>query len=109
MKIFLATITLLISFYILKVDLFEGTIPLAFSTKFEECTETNDFISVEIIADDTIYSLFSIYPTGEPVTFTERLVDFYALNPHLQNQPLVVGDEVLLPVYTAQTTCKKEE
>ena len=36
MKIFVATIIILLSFYIIKVDLFEGTIPLAFFSE-DEC------------------------------------------------------------------------
>ena len=42
MKIFVATIIILISLYIIKVDLFEGTIPLAFFSE-EECIENNRF------------------------------------------------------------------
>ncbi|WP_342598404.1 hypothetical protein MHB48_12625 [Psychrobacillus sp. FSL H8-0483] len=109
MKIFVATILLLISFYIVKVDLFEGTIPLAYSNEpeVEKCLETPDFISVEIVAGDTIYSLFAIYPSNESISFTERLSDFYTLNPHLVNQTFRAGEKVLLPVYTASAQCKK--
>ena len=39
MKIFVATILLLVSFYIIKVDLIEGTIPLAYSFQPVECDE----------------------------------------------------------------------
>lgn len=106
MKIFLATILLLISFYIVKVDLFEGTIPLAYYPEVEECVETLDFITVEIIHGDTLYSLFSMYPTTESISYTERLNDFYTLNPHLINQTFKVGEHVLLPVYTSSAQCK---
>ncbi|TQR18581.1 hypothetical protein [Psychrobacillus soli] len=109
MKIFVATILLLISFYIVKVDLFEGTIPLAYypvESSKEECVETLDYISIEIVGGDTIYSLFSLYPTQEPISFTERLNDFYTLNPHLINQSFIAGEHVLLPVYTTPAQCK---
>ncbi|MFJ8063011.1 hypothetical protein ACIQYS_00055 [Psychrobacillus sp. NPDC096426] len=108
MKIFLATILLLISFYIVKVDLFEGTIPLAYypADQAKECIETLDYISVEIVGGDTIYSLFSLYPTEESITFTKRLNDFYTLNPHLINQSFIPGEHVLLPIYTASGQCK---
>lgn len=106
MKIFLATILLLISFYIVKVDLFEGTIPLAYYPAEEECIETLDYITVEIVGGDTIYSLFSMYPAAKSITFTERLNDFYTLNPHLSNQSFIAGEHVLLPVYTTPAQCK---
>lgn len=106
MKVFLATILLLISFYIVKVDLFEGTIPLAYYPAEEECIESLDYITVEIVGGDTIYSLFSMYPAAESITFTERLNDFYTLNPHLSTQSLLAGEHVLLPVYIASGQCK---
>ena len=109
MKIFVATILLLISFYIVKVDLFEGTIPLAYyptEPTIEECVEKLDYISVEIVAGDTIYSLFSLYPSEESITFTERLNDFYTLNPHLINQSFISGEQVLLQIYTTPAQCK---
>lgn len=106
MKIFVATILLLISFYIVKVDLIEGTIPLAYSTQPVECEKKLDYITVEIVAGDTLHSLFSLYPSTEPITDTERLTDFYNLNPHFINQSFKVGENVLLPVYTLSTECK---
>jgi len=107
MKIFLATILLLISFYIVKVDLFEGTIPLAYYPAEEECIETLDYITVEIVGGDTIYSLFSMYPATTRISFTERLNDFYSLNPHLINQSFISGEQVRLPIYTASGQCEK--
>ena len=111
MKLFIATITLLISFYIIKVDLFEGTIPLAYSSEVptEECVEAPDYIVAEIMPGETLYSLFAIYPTSEDIPFTTRLNDFYVLNPHLKKQSFHVGEKILLPVYTSQTNCKKEK
>ncbi|QGM29867.1 hypothetical protein GI482_05505 [Bacillus sp. N3536] len=110
MKLFLATIALLVSFYIIKVDLFEGTIPLAYSSEIqmEKCIESPNYIVAEIMPGETIYSLFAIYPTSEDISFTKRLNDFYELNPHLKNQSFHVGEKVFLPVYTSQTNCKKE-
>lgn len=51
MKLFLATIALLVSFYIIKVDLFEGTIPLAYSSEIqmEKCIESPNYIVAEIM------------------------------------------------------------
>ena len=108
MKIFVATILLLISFYIIKVDLIEGTIPLAYSshTAEVECKRELDYITVEIMDGDTLHSLFSLYPSDESITYTERFTDFYSLNPHFINQSFKVGEKVLLPTYTPSTECK---
>ncbi|SDM85389.1 hypothetical protein SAMN05518871_102399 [Psychrobacillus sp. OK028] len=106
MKIFVATILLLISFYIVKVDLIEGTIPLAYSIQPVECDRKLDYITVEIVAGDSLQSLFSLYPSVESISFTERLADFYNLNPHFINQSFKIGEKVLLPTYTTSKECK---
>ncbi|WP_277587210.1 hypothetical protein [Psychrobacillus antarcticus] len=106
MKIFVATILLLISFYIIKVDLIEGTIPLAYSSQPVECEKNLDYITVEVMAGDTLQSLFSLYPTDKVITYTERLTDFYNLNPHFINQTFKVGEKVFLPTYSASIECK---
>ena len=106
MKIFVATILLLISFYIVKVDLIEGTIPLAYSSQPVICEKQLDYITVEIMNGDTLNSLFSLYPSSESITYTERLTDFYNLNPHFINQTFKIGETVLLPVYTQADECK---
>lgn len=90
----------------MKVDLFEGTIPLAYYPVAEECSETLDYISVEIVGGDTIHSLFSMYPVSAKISFTERLNDFYTLNPHLIKQSFIAGEHVRLPIYTATNQCK---
>ncbi len=107
MKIFVATIIILLSFYIIKVDLFEGTIPLAFFSE-EECIENIDFIPVEIVTGDTFYSLFAMYPASQSITYQERLADFYELNPHLVNQTIKTGEQVLLPIYSFTKACENE-
>ena len=106
MKIFVATILLLISFYIVKVDLIEGTIPLAYSSQPVECEKNLDYITVEIVDGDTLQSLFSLYPTDKVITYTERLTDFYNFNPHFINQSFKVGEKVFLPTYSTSAECK---
>jgi len=108
MKIFVATILLLITFYIIKVDMIEGTIPLAYSSQpvEAECVRKIDYITVEIMAGDTLHSLFSLYPSHESITYTERFTDFYTLNPHFINQTFKAGEKVLLPTYTPSVECK---
>lgn len=108
MKIFVATIMILASLYIIKVDMFEGTIPLAFYPTEEECIETLDYISVEKYPGDTMYSLFSMYPANKSISPQERLIDFYQLNPHLVNQTIKNGEIILLPIYSTSEACKNE-
>lgn len=107
MKIFVATITILITLYIIKVDMFEGTIPLAFYPT-EECVETMDYVAVKKHPGDTLYTLFSMYPAEKDITFSEREMDFYALNPHLINQTITDGELIFLPIYTSSESCKNE-
>ncbi|WP_391201893.1 hypothetical protein [Psychrobacillus sp. L4] len=107
MKIFVATIMILVTLYIIKVDMFEGTIPLAFYPS-EECVETMDYISVKVHSGDTLYALFSMYPTDKSITNQERLIDFHQLNPHLINQTAKDGELIFLPVYSSNEACKNE-
>ncbi|TQR19533.1 hypothetical protein [Psychrobacillus vulpis] len=107
MKIFVATIIILVTFYIIKVDMFEGTIPLAFYPT-EVCEETMDYIAVKPVPGDTLFSLFNMYPTNTTVSMEERKNDFYELNPHLVNQKVQDGELVFLPVYSSSEACKNE-
>ena len=99
MKILLLAVVLFITIHFIRLDLLEGTIPLAaFATEPEECKEKETFsIAVTSIEGDTIESLFALYP--DPTTgFIERLSDFYLLNPHLQLQKSIGGERILLPL-----------
>lgn len=107
MKIFVATIGILITLYIIKVDMFEGTIPLAFYPT-EECVETMDYITVKKYPGDTLYSLFAMYPANKSITHEERLSDFYQLNPHLIKQTIHDGEIIFLPIYTSTEACKNK-
>jgi hypothetical protein len=97
----LAVIILILS-YIIKEDLLEGTISLAAFTQSEpECIEESEYelFPVQTIEDDTILSLFSVYPSEVWVSFTDRLEAFYQENPHLRNQSLIAGEIVKVPIY----------
>ena len=108
MRFLVATIVICLTFYIIKVDLFEGTIPMAYSQTTEEiCIETPTYISVEILPGDTIYSLFALYPSSEHFnSFSERQEEFYTLNAHLINQSFKAGEVVLLPLSKKESSCK---
>ncbi|WP_313893921.1 hypothetical protein [Psychrobacillus sp.] len=105
MKILVATLLLLCTFYVIKVDMVEGTIPLAFSSG-EKCGESMEFIAIKPIPGDTIQSVFAMYPANKPVSFQERLADFYKINPHLIKQKIKEGEQVFLPIYATTEACK---
>ncbi|QTD41683.1 hypothetical protein [Sporosarcina sp. Te-1] len=101
MRTLFAAIILFFIFHILKEDLTDGTIPLAaFFTEEEPCVEDKpEMIQVTTIDGDTIESLFALYPDASQ-SFIERLSIFYSLNPHLQNQQIIGGLTVKLPLST---------
>jgi len=99
MRILFVAVILFLTFHIIRLDLGDGTIPLAsFFGNKQPCEETKlDSIHVTTIQGDTIESLFAMYPDPNS-TFVERLSTFYSLNPHLRNQELVGGLSVQLPL-----------
>lgn len=101
MRTLFAAIILFLIFHILKEDLTDGTIPLAsFFSEEIPCEEDKQaVIQVKTIDGDTIESLFALYPDPD-LSFVERLSMFYSLNPYLQNQELIGGLSVKLPVST---------
>ncbi|MFC5604077.1 hypothetical protein [Sporosarcina koreensis] len=109
MRTLFVAVILFLTFHIIRIDLGDGTIPLAsFFGNEQPCTETTTVKSIYVttIQGDTIESLFSMYPDAE-TTFVERLSIFYSLNPHLRNQELVGGLSVQLPLSKAgQENCK---
>ena len=92
---------------VIKIDLQEGTLPLA---KFYEvpCADRVDYetVRVKVAPNDTFYSLFASTPYEATISHSERLTLFFQYNPHLQKQPLVAGEEVLVPVKRIQH-CEK--
>jgi hypothetical protein len=99
MRTLIVAIILFLTFHIIRIDLGDGTIPLAsFFGNEQPCEEAKlDSIHVTTIQGDTIESLFAMYPDPES-TFVDRLSNFYSLNPHLRNQELVGGLSVQLPL-----------
>lgn len=99
MRTLFVAVILFLTFHVIRIDLGDGTIPLAsyFGNELP-CEETKmNTIHVTTIQGDTIESLFSMYPDPE-TTFVERLSMFFSLNPHLRNQELVGGLTVQLPL-----------
>ncbi len=107
----LATLILLVS-YIIKVDLLDGTISLAAFTQEEPiCTENvyYDIFPVQTVENDTIFSLFAVYPSETWVSFPERLEAFYQENPHYRNQSLQSFDTVQIPIFKKESSACSEK
>lgn len=100
MRILLLALLLFVTFHFIRIDLVEGTIPLAsFKSEKQSCVEQSAFTTIPVttVEGDTIESLFALYP-DPAISFIERLSSFYSLNPHLQNQTLVGGEKIKLPL-----------
>lgn len=102
MRILLLAVLLFVTFHFIRMDLVEGTIPLASFTDQQQKQQCDEQTAVKVIPvttvdGDTIESLFALYP--DPATsFVDRLSSFYSLNPHLQNQSLIGGEKIKLPL-----------
>ncbi|MFS0575226.1 hypothetical protein AB1K83_06320 [Sporosarcina sp. 179-K 3D1 HS] len=111
MRIFVLALVLFVTFHFIRIDLAEGTIPLAsFMGKVEPCVEEAEFgfIPITTVDGDTIESLFALYPDTE-MGFLDRLSSFYSLNPHLQNQKIVGGEKIRLPLTQEEpNACSKK-
>ncbi|MCW1927110.1 hypothetical protein [Bhargavaea beijingensis] len=111
MRIFLTAIVILIISYFIRTDLQEGTIPKAAfyseGTGISDCADTlePDVIPVTVVKDDTVRSLFALYP--DDMDLLTRLSEFYKLNPHLKNQQPAAGETVFLPLSSGSgDTCR---
>ncbi len=114
LRAFILTVAIVLIAFIVKVDLTEGTLSLAaFYPKESQnalCEDQREptYISVQTIQGDTIHSLFALHPAKVPMTFPERLELFYQLNPHLQLQALVPGENIKLPLsFAFENNCGK--
>ncbi|MEC1180016.1 hypothetical protein P9B03_16060 [Metasolibacillus meyeri] len=100
MRYIIFTILFFIIAAVIKIDLQEGTLPLASFYEEEICEEQIEYewqhIIVRVQQSDTMYSLFAASPTNAPLP--ERLAEFYKANPHLQQQSLVPGELIKLPI-----------
>lgn len=111
MRIFIWALIIFVTFHFIRIDLAEGTIPLAsFMGTAEPCVEESElgFIPITTVDGDTIESLFALYPDTE-MGFLDRLSSFYSLNPHLQNQQIVGGEKIKLPLTREEpNACSKK-
>ncbi|MDN4493272.1 hypothetical protein [Ureibacillus aquaedulcis] len=89
---------------VIKIDLTEGTVPLAafdHEKEIEACEQqiTIKTLSVVTVAGDTVQSLLAAYPSEVDLSYPERMAQFYQLNPHLQKQAMVTGELIKIPIY----------
>lgn len=104
MRYLLYTVIIFIVAAIIKIDLTEGTVPLAaFSTEQQQC---NDQISVKYttvvtVPGDSVQSLLATFPSDVDLSIPEKMAHFYELNPHLQKQAIVPGETIKLPIYVS--------
>lgn len=100
MRIFLLALAVFCIVHFVRVDLTDGTIPLAaFFDEESSCIKetANHSIVIRAVEGDTIESLFALYP-DPTLNFLERLEKFYSLNPHLERQQFLAGEEIKLPL-----------
>lgn len=100
MRIIILALAVFCIVHFVRVDLTDGTIPLAaFFDDDSSCLEEtpNHAIFIRVVEGDTIESLFALYPDPSQ-TFLERLEQFYTMNPHLEKQRFQAGEQIKLPI-----------
>lgn len=109
MRIIVLAAALFCIIYFVRIDLADGTIPLAaFYADESSCTEEsiNRSIVIRTVEGDTIEALFALYPDPSH-NFLERLELFYSMNPHLERQLLLSGEQIKLPLGKSETACQE--
>jgi hypothetical protein len=104
MRILLLAALLFVTLHFIRLDLVEGTIPLASFAHEQQLCEAEKVATIPVttVDGDTIETLFALYPDPES-GFIDRLSSFYSLNPHLQNQKIIGGEKIMLPLSRLQT------
>jgi hypothetical protein len=104
MRILLIAAIIFALIHFIRIDLVEGTIPSRpVIDEPKACEDETYSITVTSIDNDTIQSLFALYP-DHGTTLIDRLTEFYSLNPHLQKQEIVGGEKIKLPMSSIQAT-----
>ncbi|MGG0642871.1 hypothetical protein ABE021_02840 [Sporosarcina gallistercoris] len=111
MRLLVTALAVFALIHMLKSDLTEGTIQLAaFASDEPACQDVDKPISIVVttVQGDTIESLFALYPDPS-IPFIDRLTAFYGLNPHLQLQGIVGGEQIEIPLSSETVTfCSKQ-
>ncbi len=113
MRFLIFTVVFFLVAAVIKIDLTDGTVPLA-AFNGEEELECNQQIAVRTISvittvGDSVQSLFAAYPSKINISLPERMAHFYELNPHLKKQAMIPGELVKIPIYDkAENNCTKQ-
>ncbi|RUL57000.1 MULTISPECIES: hypothetical protein [Lysinibacillus] len=111
MRFLLFTVVFFLLAAVIKIDLTEGTVPLAaFNEEELQCNQQITITSVSVVttAGDSVQSLFAAYPSEVDISLPERMAQFYELNPHLKKQAMVPGELIKIPIYDKRVqNCKK--
>ncbi|RHW38532.1 hypothetical protein D1B33_06550 [Lysinibacillus yapensis] len=104
MRFLLFTVVFFLIAAVIKIDLTEGTVPLAAFDTAQEIQACEQQISIKALsvatnAGDTVQGLLAAYPSEVEVSYPERMAQFYELNPHLQKQSMVPGELIKIPIY----------
>lgn len=102
MRFLLFTVVFFLIAAVIKIDLTEGTVPLAaFTEEQTQCNQQITITSVSVVttAGDSVQSLFAAYPSEVDISLPERMAQFYELNPHLKKQAMVPGELIKIPIY----------
>ena len=100
MRILLLAVLLFVTFHFIRLDLSGRHNPACFFCQRTSNNVKNNkstTIPVTTVEGDTIETLFALYPDPES-SFIDRLSSFYSLNPHLQNQQIIGGEKIVLPL-----------
>ncbi|VDH01447.1 Uncharacterised protein [Lysinibacillus sphaericus] len=111
MRLLITALAVFALIHMLKSDLTEGTIQLAaFASDEPTCEDVDKPVSIVVttVQGDTIETLFALYPDPS-MPFIDRLSVFYQLNPHLQLQDIVGGEQIEIPLSSETVTfCSKQ-
>lgn len=110
LRFFLLTVVILVIGFVIKIDLQEGSLPHTSFYQTTACGEEKNekVVHIKVAEGDTIYSIFAASPSPVTMPFPERLAKFYQLNPHLQQQSLLPGELIALPIVeNKKNSCKE--
>lgn len=104
MRFLIFTVVFFLVATVIKIDLTEGTVPLAAfdqEAHQQSCEQaiTIKTLSVVTTTGDSVQSLLAAYPSTIDISFPERMAKFYELNPHLQKQAIVPGELIKIPIH----------
>jgi len=104
MRFLIFTVVFFLIAAVIKIDLTEGTVPLADFDKEQVVQACEQQIAIKTLsvvttAGDTVQGLLAAYPSEADISYPEKMAQFYKLNPHLQKQAMIPGELIKIPIY----------